>query len=78
VVHERAPEIADARARVTHRDALMAEVRTFFETKTSVEWVELLSGIDILKAKVNTYEDLFADPQVQAVDAGPSMTDCCS
>ena len=29
----------------------------------------LLSGIDILKAKVTTYEDLFTDPQVQAVDA---------
>ncbi len=26
-------------------------------------------SIDILKAKVNTYTDLFADPQVQAVDA---------
>ena len=25
--------------------------------------------IDILKAKVNTYGDLFADPQVQAIDA---------
>ncbi len=47
----------------------MAELRPFFETKTSDEWVELLSGIDILKAKVNTYEDLFADSQVQAVDA---------
>ena len=52
-----------------HRDELMAELRPFFETKTSDEWVELLSGIDILKAKVNTYDDLFADPQVQAVDA---------
>jgi len=63
------PRYADARARVKNRDALMAELRPFFETKTSNEWVELLSGIDILKAKVNTYDDLFADPQVQAVDA---------
>jgi len=59
----------DARARVKHRDELMAELRPVFETKTSNEWVELLSSIDILKAKVNTYTDLFADPQVQAVDA---------
>jgi formyl-CoA transferase len=29
----------------------------------------LLSSIDILKAKVNSYEDLFDDPQVQAIDA---------
>ena len=63
------PRYADARARVKNRDALMAELRPFFETKTSDEWVELLSGIDILKAKVNTYDDLFTDAQVQAVDA---------
>ena len=31
--------------------------------------MEPLSGIDILKAKVNTYDDLFKDPQVQAIDA---------
>ncbi len=29
----------------------------------------LLSSIDILKAKVNTYDDFLVDPQVQAVDA---------
>ena len=63
------PRYADARARVTNRDVLMAELRPFFETKTSDEWVELLSSIDILKAKVNTYDDLFKDPQVHAIDA---------
>jgi crotonobetainyl-CoA:carnitine CoA-transferase CaiB-like acyl-CoA transferase len=63
------PRYADARSRVEHRDELMAMLRPIFETKTSDAWVELLSGIDILKAKVNTYEDLFADPQVQAIDA---------
>jgi crotonobetainyl-CoA:carnitine CoA-transferase CaiB-like acyl-CoA transferase len=63
------PRYADARLRVEHRDELMAALRPIFETRTSDEWVELLSGIDILKAKVNTYKDLFADPQVQAVDA---------
>ena len=47
----------------------MAVLRAIFETKTSNEWMGLLSGIDILKAKVNTYEDLFADRQVQAMDA---------
>src|SRR3982751_3744958 len=60
---------ADARSRVKHRDELMAVLRPLFETKTSDEWLELLSSIDILKAKVNTYEDLFVDPQVQAIDA---------
>jgi crotonobetainyl-CoA:carnitine CoA-transferase CaiB-like acyl-CoA transferase len=63
------PRYVDMQARVKHREALLAELRPYFETKTSDEWVELLSGIDILKAKVNTYDDLFKDPQVQAVDA---------
>jgi crotonobetainyl-CoA:carnitine CoA-transferase CaiB-like acyl-CoA transferase len=63
------PRYADARSRVKHGNELIAELRPIFETKTSAEWEVLLSGIDILKAKVNTYDDLFADPQVQAVDA---------
>lgn len=63
------PRYADQPSRVQHREELMAALRPIFETKTSDEWVQLLSSIDILKAKVNTYEDLFADPQVQAIDA---------
>jgi crotonobetainyl-CoA:carnitine CoA-transferase CaiB-like acyl-CoA transferase len=63
------PRYADARSRVANRDELMAVLRPLFETKTSDEWMELLSSIDILKARVNTYEDLFADPQVKAIDA---------
>ena len=63
------PRFVDARTRVKHREVLLGELRPIFETKTSDEWVDLLSSIDILKAKVNTYKDLFADAQVQAVDA---------
>jgi len=63
------PRYVNMQARVQHREALLAELRPYLETKTSDEWVELFSGIDILKAKVNTYDDLFKDPQVQAVDA---------
>ena len=63
------PRYTDARARVKNRDELMAVLRPLFETKTSDEWMELLSTIDILKAKVNSYDDLFKDAQVQAVDA---------
>ena len=63
------PRYTDARARVKNRDELMAVLRPLFETKTSDEWMELLSTIDILKAKVNSYDDLFKDPQVQAVNA---------
>ena len=63
------PRYTDSGARVKNRAQLMVELRPFFETKTSNEWVELLSGIDILKSRVNTYDDLFTDPQVQTVNA---------
>lgn len=63
------PRFADARGRVKHREYLLGVLRPIFETKTSDEWVALLTRIDILKAKVNTYQDLFVDPQVQAMDA---------
>jgi crotonobetainyl-CoA:carnitine CoA-transferase CaiB-like acyl-CoA transferase len=63
------PRYADACERVKNREELMAVLRPLFETKTSDEWMELLSSIDILKAKVNSYDDLFKDPQVQAIDA---------
>src|SRR5206468_11910146 len=41
------PRYVDARSRVKHRDELMAVLRPMFETKTSDEWVKLLSEIDI-------------------------------
>lgn len=63
------PRYADARARVKHGNDLLTFLRPLFETKTSDEWMELLSGIDILKAKVNTFDDLFDDAQVKAIDA---------
>ncbi len=63
------PRYADARSRVKHGNDLLTFLRPVFETKTSDEWMELLSGIDILKAKVNTFDDLFDDAQVKAIDA---------
>ncbi len=63
------PRYADARSRVKHGNDLMTFLRPVFETKTSDEWMQLLSGIDILKAKVNTFDDLFDDAQVKAIDA---------
>lgn len=63
------PRYADARSRVKNGNDLMTFLRPVFETKTSDEWGELLSGIDILKAKVNTFDDLFDDAQVKAIDA---------
>lgn len=63
------PRYGSQAARVENREALLAELRPIIETKTSDEWVAAFSTIDILKAKVNTYDDLFLDPQVKAMEA---------
>ena len=63
------PRYGSQAARVENREALLAELRPIIATKTSDEWVAAFSTIDILKAKVNTYDDLFLDPQVKAMEA---------
>ncbi|MCB1739144.1 MAG: CoA transferase [Gammaproteobacteria bacterium] len=63
------PRFADARARVEHGEALLAELAPIIESRSSDEWNRLLSGIDVLNAKVHTHHDLFEDEQVMAIDA---------
>ena len=46
----------------------MAAIRPAMATKTSAEWLHILEKHDILAAKVNDFGDVFADPQVQAVN----------
>lgn len=57
------------RARVANGAALLALVSPIIETKPTAEWCDLLAGIDVLHAAVHTHQDLFADPQVEAVEA---------
>jgi crotonobetainyl-CoA:carnitine CoA-transferase CaiB-like acyl-CoA transferase len=63
------PRYADARARVANREGLLAKLQEEVKQKTTAEWVEALSGIDILNAPVNDYGQLFEAEQVAAVDA---------
>jgi len=63
------PRYADARARVANREDLIAILRAEVVQRPTAEWVELLNGIDVLNAPVFDYGDLFAHPQVAAVDA---------
>tara|TARA_R110002096_G_scaffold221143_10_gene409930 strand:- start:731 stop:1894 length:1164 start_codon:yes stop_codon:yes gene_type:complete len=55
-------------ARIQHEADLMAAIRPAMATKTSAEWLHILEKHDILAAKVNDFGDVFADPQVQAVN----------
>jgi crotonobetainyl-CoA:carnitine CoA-transferase CaiB-like acyl-CoA transferase len=71
------PELAtDARfaqqaARSKHIDALYAIVAESMQAHTTAEWLNLLEQADIPCGPMNTLDDLFNDPHLQAVDMFP-------
>ena len=63
--------IADTRfrtnpARVTHVDAMAAEMETSLSAKTSKEWLALLEAAGVPCGPLNNVADVMADPQVLA------------
>ena len=66
------PELAgDARfatiqGRTANIEVLYAMVGGFIAERGSAEWVEALTRIDVPHGRVNTLEDLFVDPHLQA------------
>lgn len=73
------PELAsDARfsqqaARSQHIDALYAIVAEHMQMRSTAEWLELLGKADIPCGPMNTPEDLFDDPHLQAVGMFPHL-----
>ena len=58
------PAFATNRARVTHRDALLAIIREATVQRTTGEWVEALERANVPCGPVNNIAQVFADPQV--------------
>ena len=58
------PRTADNAARLTNRDWLVPQLEAAFREKTQAEWIRILDEFDIPSAPVNTFETLFADPQL--------------
>jgi crotonobetainyl-CoA:carnitine CoA-transferase CaiB-like acyl-CoA transferase len=54
--------------RVKNYDALAAELATALKTKTRAEWLRLLEAEDVPVGPLNTIDEVFADPQVIALD----------
>jgi crotonobetainyl-CoA:carnitine CoA-transferase CaiB-like acyl-CoA transferase len=54
--------------RVKNYDALVAELTAAFKTKTRAEWLRLLEAEDVPVGPLNTIDEVFADPQVIALD----------
>ena len=59
------PEYATAKSRVTHREALNAEIERVTQTKTSAEWIEIMNKAGVPCGPIYTLEETFNDPQVQ-------------
>jgi crotonobetainyl-CoA:carnitine CoA-transferase CaiB-like acyl-CoA transferase len=60
------PRFATNSLRVEHRRALYALMPDHMRRKTTAAWVEGLAGIGVPCGPVNTLDQVFADPQVQA------------
>ena len=68
---ERADLAADERfqtnpLRVKHREVLIPMLAEYFVTKSMAHWLERLGKGEVPAAPVNTFDHLFADPQVLA------------
>ena len=59
------PRFAARQARMSNRAALEATMEAVLETNTTAHWVEVLDAAGVPCGPVNTYEQLFNDPQVK-------------
>ncbi len=51
--------------RLRHRETLEKEIESVLATQPTVHWVAALDGVGVPSGPVNTYAQLFADPQVR-------------
>ena len=59
------PRFATRTARWQHGPELIETLETVLRTKSRAHWLDYLSTYDVLCAPVHTYDEMFADPQVQ-------------
>ena len=61
------PEFATAEQRARHIDNVYALLGETFAKRTTQEWLQLLQSLDIPVAPINSLDDLFDNPQLNAV-----------
>ena len=67
------PRFATRPARVENYDALSAALQERFATRPRGEWLALLGAKDVPSAPINSLEEVFADPQVEALGLKVSL-----
>ncbi|MBX3686077.1 MAG: CoA transferase [Rhodocyclaceae bacterium] len=60
------PRYASNKARVANRASLIPALRRLTARRTTGEWVSALEAVGVPCGPINTLEDVFADPQVEA------------
>lgn len=58
------PDYAEMDQRTHHRDAIWAELRPIFATRTTAEWIEILDRHAVPAGPIYKMDEVFADPQV--------------
>lgn len=61
------PRYADFNARITHSDELLGQVSDLFLTRSTADWMEILTKADIPATPLHTLETIFDDPHLKAV-----------
>jgi formyl-CoA transferase len=67
------PRFSTREARVKNYDALSSELAATFQAKPRAKWLALLEGEDVPSGPLNTIDEVFADPQVIALDMRKSL-----
>jgi crotonobetainyl-CoA:carnitine CoA-transferase CaiB-like acyl-CoA transferase len=60
------PRYVDNRSRVRHRVELIAAMNEFTVQRSTAEWIAALEAVGVPCGPINTIDQVFADPQVQA------------
>jgi crotonobetainyl-CoA:carnitine CoA-transferase CaiB-like acyl-CoA transferase len=60
------PRFDDSRTRILHRDALSADLQAVFAQKPARQWLDALEAAGVPSGPINSFEDVFDDPQIQA------------
>ena len=60
------PDFSSNALRVNNRDRLIPKIEAITRTRTTAAWMEALEAAGVPCAPVNTMDQVFADPQVQA------------
>lgn len=61
------PRVQSLRSRTTHANVLYAELAEIMRTRTTAEWLRLMSQVDIPAAPMHTLDSVVQDPHLQAV-----------